>query len=107
LLVGEIGAAEEPSAVRRGRDLVLPRLGKVPARRAVRVDDAFGQKVENSLVPVPRNIGCEEVIEAAVLADDDDDVLDRRRRAYRVGRWRWSALSFGVPAWIVLDCVAP
>jgi len=26
---------------------------------------------------------------------------------YRVGRWRWSALSFGVPAWIVLDCVAP
>ena len=26
------------------------------------------------------NIGCEDVIEASVFADDDDDVLDRRLR---------------------------
>ena len=45
-------------------------------RRAVRADDAFGQKVRNR-IPARRNIGAVEVIEALVLADNDDDVLYR------------------------------
>ena len=52
LLVRQIGAAEEFAAIGRGRDLVLMRLGEIRARRAVCVDDAFGQKVQDPLACV-------------------------------------------------------
>src|SRR3954470_7890994 len=47
-------------------------------RRAVAVHDAFRDKIENALVLVPGTIRGEEMIEAAILADDHDHVLDRR-----------------------------
>jgi hypothetical protein len=60
------------------------RAGELRARRAVGVDDAFGQEVAHCLVFVVRLIGREQMIETAILADDDDDVLDRALRRDRV-----------------------
>jgi hypothetical protein len=78
LLVYHIRAAEEFAAIGRGHDLELLALSEMRAWRAIGIDDAFGQKVEHPLVPALRLVGCEEVIEAPVLADDDDNVLDWR-----------------------------
>ena len=72
------GADEEVAgAVRRRGDLELMALGEIRPGRAVGLDDALRQQVEHALVPVLRHIGREQMIEAAVLADDDDNVLDR------------------------------
>ncbi|PYX52711.1 MAG: hypothetical protein DMG76_28590 [Acidobacteria bacterium] len=50
VFIGHRGAAEEFAAVRGCDNLELMGLGKVEARRAIRVDDAFGEKIENSLM---------------------------------------------------------
>src|SRR6202040_606711 len=55
--------------------LVLGSARIVRSRRAVSVDNPFGQQVQDSLVLVDRLIGREKVIEGAVLADNDNDVL--------------------------------
>src|SRR5260221_9437 len=52
-------------------------LGKVEARRAIRVDDAFGEKIENSFSAMLGHVGGEDVIEAAIFTNDDDDMLNR------------------------------
>src|SRR5690349_9510725 len=52
-------------------------LAKVGARRAIRVDDAFGEKIANSFSAILRHVGGEDVIEAAIFTDDDDDMLNR------------------------------
>src|SRR5262249_48299093 len=82
-LVGRLGADEELAEVRRRHQLELVALGEVRARRAVGLDDALRQQVQRLLVPAGRHVGGEDMIEAAVLADDDDDVLDRARRLAR------------------------
>jgi hypothetical protein len=55
------------------------RAGEVRSRRAIGFDDSLREQIAHPLLGVTRNIGREQVIEAAVLADDDDDVLDRAR----------------------------
>jgi hypothetical protein len=81
-----VRADEIFAAVRRGGDLELMRQAEIRTRRAVRLDDLLGQQVRHLLVRVLRHIGGEQMIEAAVFADDDDDVLDRRRRLDGVDR---------------------
>src|SRR5580692_1691068 len=43
----------------------------------VQLDDALREKVVHRFAFL-RHVGCEHMVEAAVLADDHDDVLDRR-----------------------------
>src|SRR5262249_21756234 len=76
-LVAQPCADEELAEIGRRRDLELMALGKILARCAIGIDDALGQQVQHLLVPAFWYVGGEQVIEAAVLADDDDDVLDR------------------------------
>src|SRR5580704_16452135 len=52
------------------------RLFKVFSWSAVRINDAFREKVPNGFA-LPRYVGCKYMIEAAVLANDDDDVFNR------------------------------
>ena len=52
-------------------------LGKVGTRRAIRVDDAFGEKIANSFSAMLRHVGGKDVIEAAIFTNDDDDMLNR------------------------------
>ena len=79
-LARRAGADEEVArAVRRRDDLELMPLGEIRPGRAVSLDDALRQQVEHALVLALRHIGREQMVEAAVLADDDDHVLDRTR----------------------------
>ena len=55
-------------------------LGEIRTWRAIGIDDAFGQEIQHLLSLVFWHISGEEVIEAAILADDDDNVLDRGGR---------------------------
>src|SRR5258708_38936569 len=85
-LVIEIRAAEEMSDVRCGGNLALVRLGKSRAGSPVRVDDLFGEEILNLIFPVLGYIGREQMVEAAIFANNDDDVLDRARGLERVRR---------------------
>ena len=79
-LARRAGADEEVAgAVRWRDDLELMPLGEIRPGRAVGLDDALRQQVEHALVLALRHIGREQMVEAAVLADDDDHVLDRTR----------------------------
>src|SRR6202047_1401793 len=89
-LVLEIYADKILAAIGRRRDLKLMGLGEIFPRRPIGVDNAFGQQVQYSLVPVFRQIGGVEVIEAAILPDNDEDVLDRRGGADLVDRLVWT-----------------
>ncbi len=73
-----IGADEIFAVVRRRDNLELMCLRKISARRAVGVDNSLRQQVMDLFFLVLRNVGGEEMIEAAIFADDDDDVFDRR-----------------------------
>src|SRR6202040_1300616 len=48
-------------------------------RRAVGLDDVFGQQVQHPFIARLRRVGSEQVVKAAIFADDNDDMLDRRR----------------------------
>src|SRR5438876_11994009 len=52
-------------------------LGKVGTRRAIRVDDAFGEKIANSVSAMLGHVGGEDVIESPIFTNDDDDMLNR------------------------------
>src|SRR5215472_12246212 len=67
LLVGQICAAEVFAAIRSGRNLELMSLGEIRSRRPVGIDNAFGKKVQNPLVPALGHIRSEEMIKAAIL----------------------------------------
>jgi hypothetical protein len=45
--------------------------------RAIGLDDVFGQQAQHPLIARLRHVGGEQVIEAAIFADDNDDMLDR------------------------------
>jgi hypothetical protein len=67
----------------KGRRVLCLKLSNariVGTRRTVGVDDALRQQIQHRLTLVDRLIGREQMIEAAVLANNNDDVLDRRRR---------------------------
>jgi Oxidoreductase family, C-terminal alpha/beta domain len=85
------GADEKLSAVRRGCDLELMRAIEIFVGRAVGLDDVFGQQVQHPLVVRLRPVGGEQVIKAAIFADDDDDMLDRRCGLDGIKCEYWSA----------------
>src|SRR5216110_535910 len=75
-------------------------LGKVRARRAIRVNDAFGEKIANSFSRMLWHVGGENVIEAAIFTNDDDDMLNRasglRAIAFPVGILDAMAFPVGI-----------
>jgi hypothetical protein len=77
----------------RRNDLELVRIGEIRPRRAIRIDDAFRQKVQHLLILFCWLIGGEKVIEAPILADDDNDMF-----GVAVGIAS-TALSGSAPAW--------
>jgi hypothetical protein len=86
LLLCHIGTAKEFSVVGRRNDLELVRFGEIRPRRAIRIDDAFRQKVQHLLILFCWLIGGEKVIEAPILADDDNDMFDWCSRRDSVDR---------------------
>src|SRR5262249_3938650 len=85
-LARSAGADEEIArTVGRRRDLELMRAGEVRSWRAIGFDDALGEQIAHPFIALG-DIGCEQMIEAAVLADDDDDVLDWARGRNLVDR---------------------
>ena len=85
----QIRAAEEFGAIGCRNDLILMSFGEIRARRAIGIYDSFGQEVPHPLLLPFRHICGEEMIEAAILADNDDDVLDGRGCLDRIDRPIW------------------
>lgn len=67
-------AQDKPASARC--HLILLTLGEILARGAILIDDALGEQIPDLLI-ILRLVRTEDVIEAAIFADDVNDVLDR------------------------------
>lgn len=63
-------------------------LAEVSGGRAVGIDDVLGEQVLDCIA-AGRDVGGEEVIECAVLADQDDGMFDRTLSGMFVFIWIW------------------